>query len=89
MEKKVSKKTLVGRVISDKMDKTIVVLVERKIQHPIYKKYVRVSKKFKAHDEKNLANEGDEVKIISCRPLSKDKSFRLLEIIKKSKELLG
>ena len=86
MEKKVDKKALVGTVVSDKMNKTLVVLVERKIQHPIYKKYIRVSKKFKAHDEKSTAKEGDTVKIISCRPISKDKSFRLLEILKKAKE---
>ena len=85
MEKKiVNKKTLVGNVVSDKMDKTIVVLVDRLIQHPKYKKYIHKSKKFKAHDEKNTAKIGDRVKIISCRPISKDKTFRLTQIIKKS-----
>lgn len=86
MEKKVNKKTLVGSVVSDKMDKTIVVLVERLKQHSIYKKYLRRSKKFKVHDEKNLAKNGDKVKIIECRPISKHKSFRLLEVQEKAKK---
>jgi small subunit ribosomal protein S17 len=89
MEKKSFKKTLIGNVVSNKMDKTIVVLVERLKLHPLYKKYVRKSKKFKAHDEKNICKIGDKVKIIECRPLSKDKNYRLLEVLDKAKEELA
>jgi small subunit ribosomal protein S17 len=71
------------------MDKTIVVIVEQLKLHPLYKKYVRKSKKFKAHDEKNVCKIGDKVKIIECRPLSKDKNYRLLEVLDKAKEELA
>lgn len=71
-------------VVSDKMHKTIVVRVERLTHHPLYKKTIRRYKKFKAHDETNSAKSGDVVKIIECRPLSKEKRWRLLEIVKKS-----
>ncbi len=85
-EKKVLKrKTIQGVVISDKMDKTITVLVARKKQHPIYKKYVTSTKKYKAHDEKNEAHIGDTVVIEECRPISKDKYFRLLTIVERAK----
>jgi len=83
-EKKVNKKQMVGIVVSDKMNKTIVVSVEQLKQHPIYKKYIRRNVRFKAHDEKELAKVGDKVRIIECRPISKEKSFRLAEIINKS-----
>ena len=89
MEKKSFKKTLIGNVVSNKMDKTIVVVVERLKLHSLYKKYVRKSKKFKAHDEKNICKIGDKVKIIECRPLSKDKNYRLLEVLDKAKEELA
>ena len=79
------RKTRVGRVVSDKMDKTIVVLVEDRVTHPLYKKIVRVSKKYKAHDEENAAHIGDRVRIAETRPLSKDKRWRLAEIIEKAK----
>ncbi|MCX8012038.1 MAG: 30S ribosomal protein S17 [Desulfobacterota bacterium] len=78
------KKTLVGIVISDKMDKTAKVLVERITQHPIYKKFIRKRKKFKAHDERNICKIGDKVLIIESRPLSKDKHWRVKEIIEKA-----
>lgn len=87
MESITKKKTLVGKVVSNKMEKTIVVLVESIKPHPIYKKYVRKSKKYKAHDEQNSCKIGDKVKIIECRPLSKDKHFRLLETIEKVREV--
>lgn len=78
-------KIKIGIVASNKMDKTITVLVERKLKHPIYGKFVKKSKKFFAHDENNECNEGDTVKITETRPLSKNKSWRLLEVVEKAK----
>jgi small subunit ribosomal protein S17 len=75
------RRVLTGTVVSDKMDKTITVLVEGYKVHPIYKKRVKQSKKFAAHDELNQAKQGDVVKIVETRPLSKNKNFRLLEVI--------
>lgn len=77
-------KTMSGVVVSDKMDKTVVVKVEDKISHPLYKKYVKKSKKYKAHDEENSCNEGDVVKIQSTRPISKDKTWKVIEIISRA-----
>lgn len=77
------RKIKTGVVVSDKMQKTIVVRVERLARHPLYKKIIRRFKKFKAHDEKNIAKTGDTVKIIESRPLSKDKRWRLLEVLNK------
>jgi small subunit ribosomal protein S17 len=74
-----------GRVVSDKMDKTIVVVSETRVPHPIYGKIVRKSVKFKAHDEQNDAKIGDTVRIMECRPLSKDKRWRLVEIVERAK----
>lgn len=74
-----------GLVVSDKMDKTIVVMVRDKTTHPLYKKTINKSKKFKAHDENNEAKVGDKVEIVETRPLSKDKYFRLLRIVEKAK----
>jgi small subunit ribosomal protein S17 len=74
-------RSLVGRVISNKMDKTITVLVERHVPHLIYKKYVRRSTKLHAHDANNACQEGDTVRIVSCRPLSKTKAWRMVEIL--------
>ncbi|MFA7496576.1 MAG: 30S ribosomal protein S17 [Acidithiobacillus sp.] len=74
-------RSLVGTVVSNMMDKTIVVLVERRIQHPLYKKYIRRSKKFHAHDAENICQIGDTVKIEECRPLSKTKSWRLVSVM--------
>lgn len=79
------RKTRIGVVISDKMDKTIVVAVVRKVKHPLYKKYITQTKKFKAHDELNQCGIGDKVQIAETRPLSKDKRWRLVEIIEKAK----
>jgi small subunit ribosomal protein S17 len=83
--KKVNKKVFSGIVVSDKMDKTIVVAIESKTRHQLYKKYVQMTKKIKAHDEKNEAGIGDKVKVIESRPMSKDKKWRLVEIIEKAK----
>ncbi len=79
------RKTEVGRVVSDKMDKTIVVAVEDSVKHKLYKKIVKRTIKFKAHDENNAAGIGDRVRIMETRPLSKDKRWRLVEIIEKAK----
>lgn len=79
------RKTEVGKVVSDKMDKTIVVAIENSVKHPLYNKIVKRTIKFKAHDEKNEAGVGDRVKIMETRPLSKDKRWRLVEIIEKAK----
>jgi small subunit ribosomal protein S17 len=73
------KRVLVGRVVSDKMDKTVTVLVERRIMHPLYKKFIRRSKKYAAHDETNLCREGDMVSIEECRPISKRKSWLVIQ----------
>jgi small subunit ribosomal protein S17 len=71
-----------GIVVSDKMNKTVVVLVERLVQHPVYKKYVRQRKKYKAHDPENRCHVGDQVSIVETRPLSKDKRWRVQNIVK-------
>lgn len=78
------RRTMSGRVVSDKMDKTIVVLVETYKTHPLYGKRVKYSKKFKAHDENNSAKVGDIVEIMETRPLSKDKRFRLVRIVEEA-----
>ena len=79
------RKTRVGKVVSDKMDKTIVVAIEDNVKHPLYKKIVKITYKLKAHDENNECNIGDRVKVMETRPLSKDKRWRLVEIIEKAK----
>ena len=79
------RKTRVGTVISDKMDKTIVVAIATNVQRPLYHKIIKRTYKLKAHDEKNEAGIGDTVKVMECRPLSKDKRWRLVEIIEKAK----
>lgn len=79
------RKTLTGIVVSDVADKTVIVKVERRIQHPVYKKMVRKSKRFMAHDQENSSGIGDTVKIIESRPISKNKKWRLAEIIEKAK----
>ena len=81
-----NRKIVSGQVVSDKMDKTIVVTVERRFSHPVFKKIVRRNKKYKAHDEKNECNVGDIVEICECRPLSKHKRWRLVDITKKAPE---
>jgi len=85
MENRNLRKERMGIVISNKMDKSIVVLVDRKVKHPIYGKFINKSKKFMAHDEQNTCNIGDFVKIMETRHLSKNKSWRLVEIIEKAK----
>jgi small subunit ribosomal protein S17 len=80
------RKTRVGLVVSDKMEKTAVVTIERKVKHPIYGKPMRRSKKYKIHDEKNECKVGDQVKIMETRPLSKQKRWRLVEVISSGKE---
>ena len=79
------RKTRVGKVVSDKMDKTIVVAIEDNVKHPLYKKIVKRTYKLKAHDENNECNIGDRVKVMETRPLSQDKRWRLVEIIEKAK----
>ena len=79
------RKERVGGVVSNKMDKSIVVMVERKVKHPMYGKFVKKSSKFMAHDEKNECNIGDIVRIMETRPLSKNKCWRLVEIVERAK----
>ena len=79
------RKTRVGVVVSDKMDKTIVVAVKDSVQHPLYKKIMKCTVKFKAHDEKNECGVGDRVEIMETRPISADKRWRLVQIIEKAK----
>jgi small subunit ribosomal protein S17 len=86
-EKRGKRKTRLGVVTSDKMDKTITVSIETAEKHPLYKKIIKTSKKYKAHDENNEAKIGDVVSIVETRPLSKDKHFTLVEIVQKAKTL--
>ena len=79
------RKTRVGKVVSDKMDKTIVVAIEDNVKHPLYKKIVKRTYKLKAHDENNECNIGDRVKVMETRPLSKDKRWRLVEVVERAK----
>ena len=79
------RKERVGVVVSNKMDKSIVIMVERKVKHPLYGKFVKKSTKFMAHDEKNEANIGDTVRIMETSPLSKNKCWRLVEIVERAK----
>ena len=85
MEERNLRKVRVGKVVSDKMDKTIVVAIEDHVKHPVIGKIVKSTYTLKAHDEKNEAGIGDTVKVMECRPLSKDKRWRLVEIIEKAK----
>jgi len=79
-------RTVEGRVVSNKMNKTVTILVERQVKHPLYGKYIRRSTKLHAHDETNVCNEGDVVRVTECRPMSKTKNWRVVEIISKSAE---
>lgn len=83
-DKNESARTVSGRVVSSKMDKTITVLVERLVKHPVYGKYIKKSTKYFAHDENNQCQEGDVVTIASCRPISKNKTWKLVEIVEQS-----
>ena len=80
-----ARKTRQGLVVSDKMDKTVVVAIERRVPHPVYGKMVTKTKRLKAHDEANSAKVGDTVRIVETRPLSKDKRWRLLEIVERAR----
>jgi small subunit ribosomal protein S17 len=84
-EKAKNVRTLTGKVVSDKMDKTVTVLVERKVKHPLYGKVIRLSKKYHAHDEKNEYHEGDTVQIEECRPLSKTKAWTVSKLVEKAR----
>ncbi|MGE4585496.1 MAG: 30S ribosomal protein S17 [Sphaerochaeta sp.] len=81
----VNKKSFTGQVVSDKMDKTIVVAISSRRLHPLYKKYVTTTKKVKAHDERNEANIGDTVRVVECRHISKDKCWRLVQIVERAR----
>ena len=85
MSERNMRKTNVGRVVSNKMDKTIVVSIEDSVKHPLYKKIIKRTVKLKAHDENNECSIGDRVRVMETRPLSKDKRWRLVEIIEKAK----
>jgi small subunit ribosomal protein S17 len=85
-EQQSSNRTLQGRVVSNKMDKTITVLVERQVQHPIYGKFIRRSTKVHAHDENNECGPGDMVVVEQCRPLSKTKTWRLVRVVERAGE---
>jgi len=85
METRKLRKERIGLVVSDKMDKSIVIVVERKVKHPMYGKYVKKTTKFMAHDDKNDCNIGDIVRIMETKPLSKNKCWRLVEIIERAK----
>jgi len=80
-----TRKTKIGKVISNKMEKTIVVAIEESVKHPLYGKVVKKTYKLKAHDEENICGMGDKVKVMETRPLSKDKRWRLVEIVEKAK----
>jgi small subunit ribosomal protein S17 len=84
MKERGIRKTLVGTICSDKMDKTVVVMIERLVKHPRYKKYVKRRAKYKAHDETNECHTGDTVSIIETRPLSREKRWRVKEVIRKA-----
>ena len=79
------RKTRIGKVVSDKMDKTIVVIVETSVKHPLYKKIIKRTMKLKAHDENNECTVGDRVRVMETRPLSKEKRWRLVEIVEKAR----
>jgi small subunit ribosomal protein S17 len=85
METRALRKTRTGMVVSNKMDKTIVVAIEDRVKHPLYKKVIKSTYKLKAHDENNECNVGDKVLVMETRPLSKDKRWRLVEIVTKAK----
>jgi len=87
MEGRNLRKVRTGRVVSDKMDKTVVVAVETLVRHPLYQRTMRQTRKFKAHDEENACRIGDRVRIMETRPLSKDKRWRVVEILERAEEL--
>ncbi len=83
--RKSNKKSLQGVVVSNKMDKTVVVSIQRSTRHPLYKKIIRKNKRYKAHDERNECQVGDVVRILECRPLSRQKNFRVVQILERAK----
>lgn len=85
MSEEANKRTLTGRVVSDKMEKTVTVLIERRVKHPLYGKIMTLSKKYHAHDEKNEFHEGDLVIIEECRPLAKTKAWRVIKLVEKAR----
>ena len=85
MSERPMRKTVIGNVVSNRMDKSIIVLVERRLRHPIYGKYMKKSSKFLAHDEENVCQIGDKVKIAETRPLSRRKRWRLVEVVEKAR----
>ncbi|MDO7788916.1 30S ribosomal protein S17 [Desulforamulus aquiferis] len=86
-EKRNLRKVRQGKVVSDKMEKTIVVAVEDRVRHPLYQRTIRQTKKFKAHDEENSCRKGDIVRIMETRPLSKDKRWRVIEILERAEQI--
>ncbi len=80
-------RTVQGRVVSNKMDKTITVMIERTVKHPIYGKFIKRSTKLHAHDENNICSEGDTVTITECRPLSKSKTWMLVDVVEKAQQI--
>lgn len=85
MSAEANKRTLTGRVVSDKMEKTVTVLIERRVKHPLYGKIMTQSKKYHAHDERNEFHEGDLVTIEECRPIAKTKAWRVINLVEKSR----
>jgi len=84
-ETRTHRKVRAGRIVSDKMDKTVIVAVESRIRHPLYGRIIRRTKKFKAHDETNMAGMGDLVEIMECRPMSREKRWRVSRLVEKAK----
>lgn len=87
MEERGKRKVLTGKVVSDKMDKTVVVAVETMVKHPLYQRIVRRTRKFKAHDEQNSCRVGDKVRMMETRPLSKEKRWRIIEILERADQI--
>jgi len=87
VENRGMRKVLTGKVVSDKMDKTVVVAVETLVRHPLYQRIIRRTRKFKAHDEKNTCRAGDKVRIMETRPLSKEKRWRVIEIMERAEQI--
>ena len=85
VEERGRRKLRVGKVVSDKMEKTVVVVIERLVKHPVYKRYVRRRSRFKVHDEKNECKEGDTIRFMETRPLSKEKRWRFVEFVERAK----
>lgn len=87
MEERKTRKIQIGKVVSDKMDKTVVVAIETRVRHPLYGKIVKRTKKFKAHDEENNCRIGDKVRVMETRPMSKEKCWRVVEILEREQQI--